>query len=94
MKCKGGYVNAGGPLNITCIDGSWTTFPKCVPYNGNDPVSTTVYTGAPCPLDLMTFPVENGFITDTTAPQLPLETTYSGIQMKIITDLAIGLCTF
>lgn len=34
MVCNPGFVNIGGPLNITCVGNSWTPFPNCVRSGG------------------------------------------------------------
>jgi hypothetical protein len=35
FNCMGTYINTGGSLNVTCnTNGSWTSFPSCVPNTG------------------------------------------------------------
>ena len=79
MICRDGYVNVGGQLNITCVDRSWTPFPNCVLYRHDGAEVMTLNNGASCSIDSTSFLVENGFMTATSEPQLPMEFTYSGI---------------
>ena len=69
MICNSGFVNVGGPLNISCVAGSWTPLPNCVPVSGGGTPATTMapMTGARCPYDSTTFALANGFLSNTTS---------------------------
>jgi hypothetical protein len=47
MKCSSGYVNVGGPLNITCVGDSWSTYPNCILNSGSGSMTTTTTTTMP-----------------------------------------------
>ena len=74
MQCNNGYVLAGGQLNITCVDDTWTPFPTCVLDTSSNSGTTTTQT--PCIVDPTSiFNITNGYaanysllyISDTTA---------------------------
>ena len=75
MMCNPGFVNNGGPLNITCSNGAWTPFPNCVSAPGS--VTTLapgggINTGLPttsgrCPYNSTTFNIDNGFPSNTSS---------------------------
>ena len=47
VTCNSGYMNVGGPLNITCINGSWTPLPNCTSTSGGGGVVGGTTTMAP-----------------------------------------------
>jgi hypothetical protein len=73
MVCLSGFVNVGGPLNITCNAGTWSQFPNCVTNTGGGTTSSNLptttaspgNTGARCPYTPTLFNIANGFLTDT-----------------------------
>lgn len=72
MMCNPGFVNVGGPLNITCVNGQWTTLPNCVSSSGGGSGANTMPTmtlppaasGSRCAVNNATFSIANGFISN------------------------------
>ena len=82
MICNSGFVNVGGPLNISCVAGAWTPLPNCVSGSGGGTPTTTMAptTSGRCPYDATTFTVANGFLSNTTSLLLYTDTsTASGM---------------
>ncbi|CAF1497655.1 unnamed protein product, partial [Adineta steineri] len=81
--CRTGYINIAGPLNITCVNGTWTRYPNCILNISNVSMTSIMTTtakvsiDAPCPIEVTTFSIENGFLVHSSTLILPFF-TYQG----------------
>jgi hypothetical protein len=94
MQCLSGYVNIGGPFNITCVGGTWTTLPNCVSNTGSGAMTTTTTMGTPasvqCSYDATTFTIANGFPSNTSgvliysnpASATGIQSKFTGVQVS------------
>ena len=88
VTCNSGFMNVGGPLNITCINGVWTPLPNCVPISGGGSggVTTTLatVTSGRCPYNNATFTIAYAFLSNTSSLlQYPDTSTASGIRLAL-----------
>ncbi|UJR12121.1 hypothetical protein I4U23_016298 [Adineta vaga] len=95
--CRTGYVNIGGPLNIQCVNDTWTQFPSFALNISNVSItptmkSTKVNLDAACPADPTTYSIENGvFARSSTLTHIG--STYRGISIcafSYMIDPAMG----